>query len=62
MLQEFWDQQSADNPKMKKHPICKVPGYKSKAIPIFLHGDGAEYQHQDSLLTVSFCGVLKEGG
>jgi len=60
-LGDFWSKQSLQNPKIKDHPMLKRKNYKEKAIPIFLHGDGAQYQNNDTLTTVSFSGVLKEG-
>ena len=60
-LDSFWNKQKQNNTKLKHHPVLKQKGYKHHAIPIYLHGDGAAYQHNDSLVTVSFCGCMKEG-
>jgi hypothetical protein len=60
-LEEWWSQQSAQNPKFRNHPLLKKKNYKQKGIPVMFHGDGAAYMHNDSLMTVSFNGVLKEG-
>ena len=62
-LQEFWSHQSNTNdPKWKEHSkLFSQPPSNIKAIPILLHGDGARFENRDSLMTISFIGVLKEG-
>jgi len=61
-LKNFWDHQDVRNdPKFKHHPVFHQNNYKNKAIPVILHGDGAAFALNDSLLTLSFAGVLKEG-
>ena len=60
-LREFWDKQVRSNPKLQEHQVLKKRGYQEKAIVVALHGDGAEYMNDYSLVTVSFCGLLKDG-
>lgn len=61
LLEEWWSKQAKDNPQLQRHPVLLKHNYNTKAIPVFIHGDGASYMHNDSLLTLSFSGVLKEG-
>ena len=60
-LEEFWNSQLPEDPKWKGHPMLKKKNWKQKAIPVVIHGDGASYQKNDSLMTLSFSGLLKEG-
>ena len=61
-LEEYWKHQQKNlDPKWKNHPVFKKPRFNKLAIPILLHGDGASFQMRDSLMTVSFVGLLKEG-
>ena len=60
-LKEFWVAQKPDDPKWKNHPAMAKKDYQTKAIPVVLHGDGASFQKRDSLMTVSFQGLLREG-
>ena len=46
--------------KAKNHPLLKR-NYAKHAIPVMLHGDGAEFESNDSLMTISMRGLLKEG-
>lgn len=59
-LEDFWSKVKADDPKLTRHITCR-PGWQQKTIPLLIHGDGAAYQDRDSLLTVSFSGLLKQG-
>ena len=60
-LEAFWAKQELIDPKWNGHPLFKKKNYRQKALPVLLHGDGASYQSRDSLMTVSFTGLLKEG-
>lgn len=59
-LERFWSSVSPNDPKLTVAMTSKQ-NWKSKTIPLLLHGDGAEYMDRDSLLSVSFSGLLKEG-
>ena len=59
-LLNFWTSRKIDDPKFRNHP-CLDKDYYRKAIPVVLHGDGAAFQKRDSLTTVSFAGLLREG-
>ena len=54
-LEKFWSavEKSGDE-KTKHHPMSEEQGWKAKNVPLFVHGDGVEFQSRDSLLTFSF--------
>ena len=58
-LDSFWNSVDVTSPLFAA--VIKKPNYKTRAIPIVLHGDGAAYQDRDSMLSVSMTGFLKEG-
>ena len=39
------------------HPVLLEPGYKTKFVPVWIHGDGVEYSEDDSML-VHTCGSV----
>ena len=45
-LESFWEAVS-EHPGVRHHPVKQVPGYKSRAVPLVLHGDGAPIDSQD---------------
>lgn len=54
-LEEFWNGvEASGDPRLLNHPMCQVPGWKRKFVPIFLHGDGVEFQDRDSLMVFSW--------
>lgn len=57
----FWDQVNPRDPRLLakgEHPVTKwSPTQKARTVPLWLHGDGVEFQDRDSLLTFS-CGSL----
>jgi hypothetical protein len=59
---DFWSLQDLENdPRWKDHPVKGRASFMDKAIVINFHGDGAQFHDNDSLMTVSFSGALKEG-
>ena len=44
--------------KAEGHPMLKKHNWKRRCIPLLLHADAAEFQSTDSLMTVSFRGLL----
>jgi hypothetical protein len=61
-LVEFWSEvERSGCPKLKGHPLHSIPGWKQKCIPIFIHGDGVEFQTRDSLMVYSWGPLLAEG-
>ncbi len=58
-LEEFWATQDLSHPKFDG--IRHFDDLKTKCIPLCIHGDGAEFQDRDSLLSISMTGLLKEG-
>ena len=55
---EFWRNQDLMDPKLVHHPLLQVADFKRLFVPLWVHGDGAEHQNNDSLCIVSFCSVL----
>ncbi len=55
-LAEFWQGQSADDPKLKLNP--SLSGNNSKRVPLMVHGDGGQHQKRDTLMIVSMRSVL----
>ena len=61
-LANIWNNVKADDPKLINHPILGIDGYKDKAIPLLLHGDGVQFtMKNNSLLTVQFSPLLAKG-
>jgi hypothetical protein len=58
-LQEFWSSVDMKHPKF--HSLAGRKHARSKCIPLCLHGDGAAFHERDSLMVVSFGGLLREG-
>ena len=69
-LEEFWTKvERACDDRLTGHPICfdKRHGVmkdhvqdKAKTIPLFIHGDGVEYQGRDSLFIWNWGGLLNQ--
>ena len=64
-LLEFWDAM-ADNPQLMEHPVTTRPNYKTRAVPISLHGDavpvtGVGKAWSRSLDLFSWCSLLGVG-
>ena len=57
-LNDFWSSQDLSHPKFAA--VKKKSNFKHKAIPLCIHGDGVEFQDRDTLMTISFSGLLKE--
>ena len=56
LVPDFWVHQDMHDPKLMLHQDLD-----NTCVPLWLHGDGAEYQNRDSLTIVSFSGVLGTG-
>eukprot|EP00973_Karenia_brevis_P033115 4569291-Karenia_brevis.AAC.2 len=52
--QRFWETCSMSDPKFSGHPMLDVPNWKETFIPIWIHGDGGEFQQRDSVSVVSW--------
>jgi hypothetical protein len=51
----FWDQAPPDDPRLAGHPVRDMEGYRERAVPLVLHGDGAQYTtHGDSIKTLQW--------
>lgn len=59
-LEDFWNQalEKGDD-RLKNHPM-QQRGWKKKTIPLFMHGDGVEYQNRDSLMVYSWGSLLQQ--
>ena len=58
-LEQFWKgaEQTGDD-RLRGHPITLKKDWRKTAIPIFLHGDGVEFQERDSLMAWSWGSLL----
>lgn len=60
-LEKFWTGvQKLKDDRLEGHPMCLEKHWKSKVIPILVHGDGVEYQNRDSLMVWSWGCMLAE--
>ena len=57
-LENFWEAMPMEDKRLKGHPMLKKHNWKRRCIPLLLHADAAEFQPTDSLMTVSFRGLL----
>ena len=58
-LENFWKGVEATNDdRLKNHPMALQKDWRSKTIPLFLHGDGVSYQQRDTLLAFSWGSLL----
>ena len=54
-LAAFWSQVEAKkDQRLKGHPLTKGERWQETTVPLFCHGDGAEFQTRDSLMIYSF--------
>lgn len=61
-IEQFWQQAISNNdPELVSHPMLSVARFASQFVPLFIHGDGVEYQDRDSLLTYSWGALLSSG-
>eukprot|EP00435_Cladocopium_sp_Y103_P045994 s1514_g13.t1 len=60
ILEKFWTQaEKLGDDRLQHHPM-KSRGWKKHTIPLFLHGDGVEYQSRDSLMVYSWGSLLQQ--
>lgn len=53
-VQHFWSEiEKSGDPRLENHP-CKGRSWKKRSIPIWLHGDAAEFAIRDSLMSWSW--------
>ena len=58
-LEKFWaGVEASGDDRLQGHPMCLEKHWREKTIPIFVHGDGVEYQSRDNLLVFSWGGLL----
>ncbi len=58
-LESFWESQRLTHEKSRG--VASKPNFKHQKNRLLIHGDRAEFQDRDSLLTLSFCGLLRDG-
>lgn len=60
-LEKFWTEALArGDDRLKDHPSCLAKDWKQSTFPLFLHGDGVEYQTRDSLMVFSWGNALQK--
>ena len=58
-MARFWNLvEGAGCPKLEQHPIKDVPNWKNITVPLWVHGDGVEFQDRDSLMVWTVGGLL----
>ena len=60
-VESFWNQalEKGDD-RFKNHPALEGRMWKKTTLPLFLHGDGVEYQTRDSLVIYSWGSLLQQ--
>lgn len=61
-ISNFWEKvESTKDDRLVGRPLKKGnPDWKQNTLPLWLHGDGVEFQSRDSLMVWSFGSVLAE--
>ncbi len=58
-LRSFWEKvQHSQDPKLEHHPCRAGQRWEELCIPLFVHGDGVEFQDRDSMLVFSWGSIL----
>ena len=58
-LEEFWvGAEKTGDDRLVDHPMKTFPNWRNKTVPLFVHGDGVEFQSRDSLMVWSFGSML----
>ena len=58
-LGEFWQAvEATGDDRLVGHPCTEKPGWQDVTVPVFIHGDGVEFQDRDSILVFSWGSVL----
>ena len=58
-LEKFWtSSESTGDDRLMGHPMKARKDWRQKTVPLFLHGDGVEFQERDSLMVWSWGSVL----
>lgn len=59
ILEQFWKsaEKTADD-RLTGHPMTSKSDWRKKTIPLFIHGDGVEFQTRDTLLVWSWGSLL----
>ena len=60
-LENFWAQaEKTGDDRLINHPLKKGKSWKKFCIPIFLHGDGVEFQSRDTIMVYSWGSLLSQ--
>ena len=60
-LESFWERALANgDDRLDGHPMVLEKTWKSKCIPLFVHGDGVEFHSRDSLMVWSWGPMLSK--
>ena len=60
-LERFWTGvQKVKDDRLAGHPMCLEKHWKTKVVPLMVHGDGVEYHNRDSLMVWSWGCMLAE--
>lgn len=58
-IQKFWEGvEASGDPRLQNHPLKLQANWSQKCIPLFVHGDGVEFQTRDSLMVWSWGSLL----
>ena len=60
-LHTWWAGHNISNPKLWQNPVLDKDNWQHLCVPLLLHGDGAQFQNRDSLVTVSMKTLLGAG-
>ena len=61
-LEKFWrGVEGTGDEKLHNHPMTLEKGWRDHCIPLFVHGDGVEFQSRDTLLCFSWGSLLGQG-
>ncbi len=56
----FWRNVKGQDPKLQDNPMLAVQEWQNKFIPCYIHGDGVQYENDDSLMVFSWGSLLSE--
>eukprot|EP00959_Pyramimonas_sp_CCMP1952_P375851 7872275-Pyramimonas_sp.AAC.1 len=56
-----WRPDPRHDPRLQGHPVWDVPRHSRYCVPMRVHGDGGEVMTNDSMMVISFSGLLARG-
>ena len=58
-VESFWAAiEASGDERLTNHPMKSHDDWRTNTIPVFIHGDGVEYQDRDSMLVFSWGAIL----